>query len=178
MELHFSQWKDYSELDDLPIDQNFIITGNVSYNVDNIYHWDFEINIISWELDRFNFITFERWWNNFLDSDYPGVIINQNKDYSEERVACWSNWCFKYLPSTKEMPKCWLLRSSPRSYNSLEDEIQEWENPNNCKLILLPYDNSSWSHNWVFSFRNKGDQAIVHISQPERKRMNMEPYEL
>lgn len=170
-------WKSYSELDDLPIDQDFSITGSVYYKFRHTHVWDLKIDIISWELDRLELNTLEIWWNNFLDAVEPNIMINQPKPNDETSISCGNNWCFKYFSSQKEMPNCWLFRWSPRSYDTLEDEIQEWENPNNCKLILLPNERLTYDNNVMIFFRSKDNSEItLHVSIPKRK-INREPFD-
>ena len=163
-------WKYYSDLEELPLDKKFTITRG-AYKAWYPDHFrDLEISVISWELASFNYSTFERWWNNFLDSYEPNIIINQSIRDSRYWISCWNNWCFKPILDNNEMPKCWLFRRAPRSYNSLRDEIQEWENPNKCKLILFPHDSSDWNVDGVFFFRAKeGSKVTLYITQPERE---------
>ena len=160
------KWSPYETYEVLPVNQDITLTGKSFIYYINSYH-DIEIDVVSWELESLGYNTFEYRWDWFLDFNERYASVHQAK---YQWFWCTKKWCHLYQKEDDiDMPKCWLFRWNPRSYQSLEDEIQEWENPNNCKLIVFPYDPSNWNQNWIFWFRGKFDKEVVlHITEIER----------
>ena len=157
---------DYSKYENLPVNQDITITGqSFLYQINQFK--DLEIDVVSWDLESLLYNTFEHWWDSFLDTNESTSSIYQT---TRQWYWCSNKGCHVYdMLEEKEMPKCWLFRRNPRSYYSLEEEIQQWENPNNCKLILFPFDFSAWNKEWIFTFHGKFDKEVVlHISQIDR----------